>query len=137
MKPAVFLDRDGVINEEIGFITRIEDLHIFPYVRDCIAELHSLGYYTIVISNQSGVARGYLTEDDLRIMHDHIKAKTGIDAIYYCPYYKDGVVEKYKQDSEWRKPEIGMIKEAVEQYFPALDAVFNADLILRRLEIKS
>ncbi|MBQ9361093.1 MAG: HAD-IIIA family hydrolase [Lachnospiraceae bacterium] len=116
MKPAVFLDRDGVINEEIGFITRLEGLHIFPYVRDCIKELHGLGYYVIIISNQSGVARGYLTEEELNIIHDHIKSETDVDAIYYCPYYKDGVVEKYRRDSNLRKPGIGMIQQACKDY---------------------
>ena len=116
MKPAVFLDRDGVINEEVGFITRLEELHIFPYVRDCITEFHSLGYYVIIISNQSGVARGYLTEEELNIIHDHIKSETDVEAIYYCPYYKNGVVEKYRRDSNMRKPGIGMIQQACRDF---------------------
>ena len=116
MKPAVFLDRDGVINEEVGFITKLEELRIFPYVRDCITEFHGLGYYVIVISNQSGVARGYLTEEELSIIHEHIKAETDVDTIYYCPYCKDGVVEKYRRDSNMRKPGIGMIEQACRDF---------------------
>ena len=112
----MFLDRDGVTNEEIGYINRIDELHIFPYIRECIADLHDLGYYAIIISNQSGVARGYLTEDTLRVINQHIKNRTGVDAIYYCPYYKDGIVAKYAIDSDWRKPGIGMIRQACKDF---------------------
>ena len=115
-RPAVFLDRDGVINEEVGYINSLEQLHLFPYVKECVSELHALGYYVIVISNQSGIARGYLTEETLREMHQYIQTETGVDAIYYCPYHKGGVIAEYTKESDWRKPDIGMIRQATKDF---------------------
>ncbi len=115
-KPAVFLDRDGVINEECGYIGNIRELRIFPYVEECIKEFHHLGYLAIIISNQSGVARGYFTEEDLLEIHHKVKAETEVDAIYYCPYLEGGSIAEYNKKSEDRKPGIGMIRTACKDY---------------------
>ena len=67
-RPAVFLDRDGVLTVEKGYITAKKDMEIFPYVAECIRQIHQKGYYAIVVTNQSGVARGFFTEESLREM---------------------------------------------------------------------
>ncbi|MBQ9360522.1 MAG: HAD-IIIA family hydrolase [Lachnospiraceae bacterium] len=115
-RPAVFLDRDGVINKDSGYINSLEELEIFPFTKQCIDEFHRLGYLAIVISNQSGVARGYLTEDTLREINEYIKNNTGVDAIYYCPYHEEGIISEYTKKSDWRKPGTGMIKQACSDF---------------------
>lgn len=115
-KPVVFLDRDGVLNEEIGYIRKVEDLRIFPYVAECIQKIKKRGYLTIVISNQSGIARGLLEEKDLLIMNDYLKKETDIDAVYYCPHHPLGIIEQYKKICRCRKPGIGLIEQAQKEF---------------------
>lgn len=115
-RPAVFLDRDGVLTEENGYICSLEDLHIFPYTRKCIQEIKKKGYYTIVITNQSGVARGFFTESTLIKMNDYLKKAIGVDAIYYCPHYVEGKVKKYAIECNCRKPKTGMIEMACREF---------------------
>ena len=115
-KPALFLDRDGVLTEEIGYITSVEDMHIFSYAAECIRQIHEKGYYAIVITNQSGVARGLFAEDTLKDMNAFLKEMTGVDAIYYCPHHPDGVVEQYRKICKCRKPEIGLLEQACMDY---------------------
>lgn len=111
-KPALFLDRDGVLTEEISYITSVENLHIFPYAAECIRQIHEKGYYAIVITNQSGVARGLFTEKTLKDMNTFLKEMTGVDAIYYCPHHPDGDVDQYRKICKCRKPEIGLLEQA-------------------------
>ena len=111
-KPAFFLDRDGVLTEEIGYITSVENLHIFPYAAECIRKIHEKGYYAIVITNQSGVARGLFTEETLKSMNIFLKEMTGVDAIYYCPHHPDGDVDQYRKICKCRKPETGLLEQA-------------------------
>ena len=111
-KPALFLDRDGVLTEETGYITAVENLHIFPYAAECIRQIHEKGYYAIVITNQSGVARGLFTEETLKDMNTYLKEMTGVDAIYYCPHHPDGDVDGYKKICNCRKPGIGLLEQA-------------------------
>lgn len=115
-KPALFLDRDGVLTEEIGYITSIENLHIFPYAAECVRQIHEKGYYTIVITNQSGVARGLFTEETLKSMNIFLKEMTGVDAIYYCPHHPDGDVDQYRKICKCRKPEIGLLEQACNDF---------------------
>ena len=111
-KPALFLDRDGVLTEEISYITSVENLHIFPYATECIRQIHEKGYYAIVITNQSGVARGLFTEETLKNMNTFLKEMTGVDAIYYCPHHPNGDVDQYRKICKCRKPEIGLLEQA-------------------------
>lgn len=128
LKPAVFLDRDGVINEECGYITSVERLNIFPFVSDCVKRLHDLGYYVLVISNQSGVARGYLTEERLKLINEYIQEQTGIDHVYYCPYLENGTVKRYSKESDFRKPGTGMIRQACDDYMIDMEhSIFVGD----------
>ena len=115
-KPALFLDRDGVLTEEISYITSVENLHIFPYAAECIRQIHEKGYYAIVITNQSGVARGLFTEETLKDMNTYLKKMTGVDAIYYCPHHPDGEVDQYRKICRCRKPEIGLLEQACNDF---------------------
>ncbi len=115
-RPAVFLDRDGVLTREKSYVSSVRELEIFPYTADCIRQIHNKGYYAIVITNQSGVARGFFTEEDLAKMNDYLLTETGVDAIYYCPHHPNGRVKKYRRECRCRKPETGMIEAAKRDF---------------------
>ncbi len=115
-KPAVFLDRDGVLTEEKSYIASVESLSVFPYVKECIREMHIKGYLAIVITNQSGVARGLFTETELLQMNEYLMQQTGVDAIYYCPHYEQGSVTQYRKRCNCRKPKTGLIEKACEDF---------------------
>lgn len=115
-KPAVFLDRDGVLTEECGYVASVESLHVFPYAEACVRRIHEKGYYAIVITNQSGVARGLFSEEELLRMNIYLMQQTGVDAVYYCPHHPEGRVEKYSKICKCRKPEIGMFQEACREF---------------------
>lgn len=115
-KPAIFLDRDGVINVEQSYITSAKDLHIYDYVKNCIDTIHEKGYYAIVISNQSGIARGIIPEQELLLMNEMIGSQTGVDAIYCCPHYEKGIVDTYSKACDCRKPKTGLINQAVKDF---------------------
>ncbi len=116
LRPAVFLDRDGVLTKEKGFVTSVEELEIFGYAPACIKRLHDIGYLAIVITNQSAVARGLLTEEALGAINEYLKLKTGVDDVFYCPHYKDGIVDKYSVECDCRKPGIALIEKARKKY---------------------
>lgn len=115
-KLAVFLDRDGVLTVEKGYVHSIEDLEIFPYAKECIRLIHEKGYLAIVVTNQSGVARGYFTETQLLEMNRYLMQETGVDAVYYCPHYENGVIEKYAYKCNCRKPEVGLVQQACQDF---------------------
>ncbi len=111
-KPAVFLDRDGVLVEERSYITDITDLKIFPYTASCIRILKELGYYAICISNQSAVGRGMMQLSDLKVINLYLKEHTGIDAIYCCPHYwKENIPA-----CDCRKPQTGLFRQAMRDF---------------------
>lgn len=114
--PAVFLDRDGVLTVEKGYVRSTEELEIFPYVKECIKILHEKGYLAIVVTNQSGVARGYFTETQLLEMNRYLIQETGVDAVYYCPHYEKGVIGKYACPCKCRKPAVGLIQQACKDF---------------------
>lgn len=115
-KPAVFLDRDGVLTEEKGYISSVGDLNLFPYVPECIRQIQAKGYYAIVVTNQSGVARGLFTEDTLQEMNETLRKKTNVDAIFYCPHHPEGKIEEYRKECACRKPRTGMFEAACRKF---------------------
>jgi D-glycero-D-manno-heptose 1,7-bisphosphate phosphatase len=115
-KPAVFLDRDGVLVEDVGFLRRPSDVTILPGVAQALRSLASR-FNLVVITNQSGIARGLFSEDDLLAIHQELAKRlanegVAIDAYYYCPHLADGPVTVYSVDCECRKPKPGMLLQA-------------------------
>lgn len=118
LKKAVFLDRDGVLCEDTDYITSFEKLHIYPYAREAVEEIHKKGYLAIVVTNQSGVARGYLTEEMLNKLNSYLQEKTGVDAIYYCPHLppEQEEIPPYRIHCTCRKPGAGMLQKAAAEH---------------------
>jgi len=118
---AVFLDRDGTINKDAGYIGRAEQVVFFPWTVEAIRALNQAGLPVIVVTNQAGIARGLYTEADLARVHRHVSAcmEAGgarIDAYYYCPHHPEGIVEGYGRGCDCRKPGPGMIQQAVRDH---------------------
>ena len=114
---AVFLDRDGTINEEVGYLSRLEQLKIFPSSAAAIRILNQRNIPVIVVTNQSGVARGYFKEDFVHEVHELLQKQLGIadahiDAFYYCPHHPTEGHSPYLQICSCRKPEVGMLLQA-------------------------
>jgi len=115
---AIFLDRDGTINREVDFLTKIEQIKIIKGTKQALKTFRDLGFLNIIVSNQSGIERGYLTEKQLGKIHGEFKkilsyrADTLVDGIFYCPYFKDGAVKKYSRENFFRKPNPGLIIKA-------------------------
>ena len=121
MNKAVFLDRDGTINEEMGYINHISRFKIFDYTFSAIKILNNLNFKVIIITNQSGIARGYFQEEVLNQVHNELLNQANrndakIEKIYYCPHHKDGIVDKYKIDCDCRKPKPGMLHQAQKEF---------------------
>ncbi len=119
--PAVFLDRDGTINEEMGYINHPSRFRLLPNVAGAIKRLNEAGFKVIVVTNQSGVARGYFTESLLEQVVGRMKtllARKGayIDKFYYCPHHPDAIVPEYQKDCPCRKPKTGMVDKAVSDF---------------------
>ena len=147
-KGAMFLDRDGTINEEMGYINHPDLFIFFPYVAESIRIFNELGLKVIIVTNQSGIARGYSSESLLKKLHESLlekmmKENARIDAIYYCPHHPKEGQERYKIDCDCRKPKPGMILKAVEEHEINLRLSFMVGdrykdvLFARKLNIKS
>ncbi|MGE3724682.1 MAG: D-glycero-beta-D-manno-heptose 1,7-bisphosphate 7-phosphatase [Candidatus Sericytochromatia bacterium] len=118
-KPAVFLDRDGTINQEVGYIRDLDNLTLIPGAAEAIRQLNQMGIPVVVVTNQSGVARGYYPESWMEQLHGRLKtllAAEGaqLDGVYYCPHLPDGEVPEYSFDCDCRKPEPGMLEQAAK-----------------------
>ena len=116
-----FLDRDGVINVDSGYVGRWEDFEYLPEAIEGLKQLQSSGFELIVVTNQSGIARGYYSEDDFlaltKAMTADLSAKgVTLAAVYYCPYLEDADLEPYRVASYLRKPEPGMLLKAAQEH---------------------
>ena len=117
---AVFFDRDGTLINDPGYLNHPDQVQLLDGAAEALRELRGLGYRTVVVSNQSGVARGIVTEEMLEKIHGRLRellAARGatLDKIYYCPYHPEGVIEQYRQESDCRKPKPGMLLAAARE----------------------
>lgn len=129
MQAAVFLDRDGTIIEDVGYVRSPEQVKFLPGSVEAIKMLKDAGYKIIIVSNQSGVARGLLTEDMLQTIDKLIRRAIlngggQVDGSYYCPHHPEHGVYPYKQACECRKPHVGLIKKAVKEHHIDLSKSF-------------
>lgn len=118
MNKAVFLDRDGTINVEKNYLYKTEDFEFLPGVIDALKQLQSAGFLLIIITNQSGIGRGYYTEADFQKLNswmiDTLKNHgVYITDVYFCPHLPDATIEKYRKECNCRKPKLGMYEQAV------------------------
>ncbi len=121
MQRAVFLDRDGTICEEVGYLSDIGRLSVFPGAADAIARLNRFDIKVVVITNQSGVARGYFPESFIEKVHARLieelaRGDARLDGIYFCPHHPEGSVERYRRECECRKPGIGLLERAALEH---------------------
>lgn len=120
MNRAIFLDRDGTINVDTEYLNKPEDVKLLPLVIDGLKRIQSYGFQLVIITNQSGVGRGYFTEKQLHLIHNRLlsilkKESIYIEKIYYAPYYKKSNIKKYQQDAHLRKPNTGMLIRASQE----------------------
>lgn len=118
---AVFMDRDGTISEEIGYVNHPSRYRIFPYSAEAVRLLNEAGWLAILVTNQAGVARGYFTEDLIGATHDLLtqELKRGgahLDAIYYCAHHPSVGEPPYRVDCDCRKPKPGLIQRAAADF---------------------
>lgn len=117
---ALFLDRDGIINEDTGYPHRPDQIVFCPGIFDVCRAARDKGYILVVVTNQSGVARGKFTENDVRSLHRWMAScfedeGAVLEGIYYCPYLADAPIEEYRRDSSYRKPGPGMFVQAAAE----------------------
>lgn len=120
-QPAAFLDRDGVVNHDDCYMGTRDRIRWMPGVANAIRRLNEAGYFVFVFTNQSGVARGFFSEDDVRNLHlwmqSHLTSRGArIDDFRYCPHHPNGSVTGYLEDHFWRKPKPGMILDLMKHW---------------------
>ena len=120
MRPAVFLDRDGTLVAECGYLQRLDALTVFPFTADALRLLKRAGFAVVVVTNQAAVARGLVDETFVETVHRELSARLArggadVDRYYYCPHVADAPVERYRQSCRCRKPGPGMIEQACRE----------------------
>ena len=118
---AVFMDRDGTISEEVGYVNHPARYRVFPYSGEAVRLLNEAGWLAILVTNQAGVARGYFTEDLIGAVHDRLTLEleregARLDAVYYCAHHPSVGESPYRLDCDCRKPKPGLIRRAAEEF---------------------
>lgn len=120
-RPAVFMDRDGTISEEVGYVNHPSRYRVFPFSTQAVRLLNERGWLAILVTNQAGVARGYFTEDLIGEVHGVLKEELErggacLDAIYYCAHHPSVGEPPFRLDCDCRKPRPGLIRRASEEF---------------------
>jgi D-glycero-D-manno-heptose 1,7-bisphosphate phosphatase len=118
-KRAIFLDRDGTLNEDVGYPNDFSQINIYPYSFEALRKINASGFLAVVITNQSGIGRGYLTENNLQGIHQKMMAAfdargVHLDGLYFCPHYELSSDPRYRKNCACRKPEPGMAVRAAQ-----------------------
>ncbi len=118
---AVFIDRDGTISEEVGYINHVTRYRVFPFAAEAVRVLHEAGWLAILVTNQAGVARGYFKEELVGEVHGLLAREleregARLDAVYYCPHHPSVGEPPYRQDCDCRKPRPGLIHRAASEF---------------------
>jgi D-glycero-D-manno-heptose 1,7-bisphosphate phosphatase len=117
----IFIDRDGTISEEVGYINHLSRFHVYPWAAEAIRNLNLKGLKAIVVTNQAGVARGYFEESLIHEVHEKLRDEMKrfgayLDAIYYCPHHPSAGKPPYRLDCDCRKPKPGMLLRAADEF---------------------
>ena len=117
----VFIDRDGTISEEVGYVNHVSRYQVYPWTAEAIRNFNAADLKVIVVTNQAGVARGYFTEELVKQVHEKLvtemtQAGARFDAIYYCPHHPSVGEPPYRQSCNCRKPKIGMLERAAVEF---------------------
>jgi D,D-heptose 1,7-bisphosphate phosphatase len=120
-RPAVFLDRDGTLITDAGYLSEPSQIKLYPQTAGALKILRKGGFYLFVVTNQSGVARGYFSEAQVKKVHQRLQSMlkaqgTKIDAFFYCPHHPLGKVKSLSKRCDCRKPSTGMVKQALKRY---------------------
>jgi D-glycero-D-manno-heptose 1,7-bisphosphate phosphatase len=115
--PAVFFDRDGTLNEDVGYLDRLERLHLFPYATEALRVVSRAGYRIVIVTSQAGIALGFMDEPTVQDIHAHIVARLAeagvpVDGVYYCPHHPHAKVEQYRVVCDCAKPKPGLVLRA-------------------------
>lgn len=129
VRKAVFFDRDGVLNVDKAYLYKIEELEWVDGAVEAVAYLTRLGYLVFVVTNQSGIARGYYTVAEMEMLHRYMAAEIAagggkIEKFYYCPHLPTGTVTEYAVDCDCRKPKPGLILQALQEYAVDMEKSF-------------
>jgi D-glycero-D-manno-heptose 1,7-bisphosphate phosphatase len=121
MNKAVFLDRDGVINHDYAYVSKIEDFEFIDGVFDACQQFIKQGFMIIVVTNQSGIGRGYYSEQDFNVLTDWMKSEFNkhqipITEVYFCPHHPKNALPEYLKECDCRKPMPGMLNQAIERF---------------------
>lgn len=117
LRPAVFLDRDGNLNEDVGYLSELSQLTLYPWAIDAVRLLNRAGYLVVVVTNQGGIGRGVIRPEFVPELHAEIARRLAlggaqVDAWYYCPHHPEAIVEELRSLCRCRKPETGMVDDA-------------------------
>ena len=121
LRPALFLDRDGVINEEVGYLHRMQDVKFVPGIVPLLRTAHTLGFFVCVVTNQAGIGRGLYSEADFQVLMRSMRAALAadgafLDGVYHSPFHPEHGVGDYRKDTECRKPKPGMLLQAARDH---------------------
>ena len=119
-RPAVFIDRDGTISEEVGYVNHVSRYRVLPFAAEAVRTLNERGWLAVLVTNQAGVARGYFEEEMIGRVHGRLAAElekggARLDAVYYCPHHPSVGEPPYRLDCDCRKPRPGLIRRAAEE----------------------